>query len=184
MENFFNGSDDANIIKKIEYDIQKNVYKIFIKTNDGWRQIEFVSQDENPLLEIGNIHFSGHALSFDVKKDGANNGTLFEITDDDIINNGIKNKWNEFCTTNNYKMDIKLIDPNEVIGQVEGKDGTNCATNNYNTDIPLIDPNKVIEQGGPLLEGKDKTNRCFNWCSDCLKSCKEKCFTHENEYVY
>ena len=33
----------------------------------------------------------------------------------------------------------------------------------------------------------EKTNSgcsCFNWCSDCLKSCKEKCFTHENEYVY
>ena len=42
VENFFNGVDDTNIIKKIEYDIQNNVYKIFIKTNDGWRQIEFV----------------------------------------------------------------------------------------------------------------------------------------------
>lgn len=107
------------------------------------------------------------------KGDDVNNitGVSSEAHGFNVIVNGVYvsmsndiNKINQNFKDNNLKITADFIEPN--------KENTTHTNNNIN------DQDKFYDNFN--YEKTDSGCPCFNWCSDCLKSCKEKCFTHEN----
>ena len=161
MYAFFKGKkcyQDTSTKKDVYFDIIRCEYDLKKKT---YKIIITPQGTEKKVIfkgdDVNNITgvFSG-AHGFNVVV----NGVYVSMSNDiNIINQNFKD--------NNLKITADFIEPN--------KENTTYANNDIDSqDKPYDNFNY------------EKTNSgcsCFNWCSDCLKSCKEKCFRYEHEYV-
>ena len=137
---------------KCEYDLNNKTYKIIITLQGTEKEVIFEGDDVSKITGV-----SSGAHGFNVVVNGVYVSMSNKI---DEINENFKDK--------KLNITAKFVELN--------KENTTHANNNIDND------NQDKSYDNFNYEKTNSGCSCFNWCSDCLKSCKEK-FRHNNEYV-
>ena len=137
---------------KCEYDLNNKTYKIIITLQGTEKEVIFEGDDVSKITGV-----SSGVHGFNVVVNGVYVSMSNKI---DEINENFKDK--------KLNITAKFVELN--------KENTTHANNNIDND------NQDKSYDNFNYEKTNSGCSCFNWCSDCLKSCKEK-FRHNNEYV-